>query len=245
MWAEEEAAVLLATGLRGAALEGLLARRLAGEPLETVVGRVRFLGRDLVVAPGVFVPRRRTEHLARLAAAYAGKGRVLVELCCGVAPVAAVVAEGDVHAADLSPEALLCAGVNAPHAALHLGDLYAALPARLRGRVDVLAANAPYVPTARIPLMPPEARDHEPWVALDGGPDGVDVHRRVASGALEWLAPGGVLLVETSPEQQGLTTGLLEAAGLRADVSVDEETGGCVARGVRPAGPVPTPAEPG
>ena len=96
-------------------------------------------------------------------------------------------------------------GATCRTAALHLGDLYDALPVALRGRVDVLAANAPYVPTDRIALMPPEARDHEPRLALDGGVDGVDLHRRIAAGAAEWLAPGGVLLIETSPAQAPLT----------------------------------------
>ena len=97
--------------------------------------------------------------------------------------------------------ALACARTNVPAATAHLGDLYDALPGRLRGRIDVLAANAPYVPTDRIADMPPEARDHEPRAALDGGADGVDLHRRIAAGAPDWLAPGGVLLVETSPGQ--------------------------------------------
>ena len=114
--------------------------------------------------------------------------------------------------------------------------LYDALPRRLRGRVDLIAANAPYVPTERIADMPPEAREHEPHVTLDGGADGVDVHRRLAAGAVEWLAPGGVLLVETSPSQAALTTGAMEDAGLVAEVVVDAAIGGCVAVGVsRPA----------
>ncbi len=130
--------------------------------LETVLGWVEFAGRRLVVAPGVFVPRRRTELLARVAASYAGPRSILLELCCGVAPVAAVVAAGEVHASDVDPVALGCARRNVPHGHVHLSDLYDALPGVLRGRVDVLVANAPYVPTDRIALMPPEARDHEP-----------------------------------------------------------------------------------
>ena len=127
--------------------------------------------------------------------------------------------------------ALACARTNAPTAAAHLGDLYDALPAGLRGRVDVLVANAPYVPTDRIADMPPEARDHEPRAALDGGADGVDLHRRIATAAPQWLATGGVLLVETSPGQAPLTTSAMEAAGLATSVEVDPEIGGCVALG--------------
>lgn len=237
VWAEEEAA-LLAAAAGGADLEALVARRVAGEPLELVLGWVDFLGRRLVVAPGVFVPRRRTELLARTTLAEVaarGGGAVVVEMCCGAAPVAASLAPPvEVHAADVAPAALACAAVNAPSAGLHLGDLYDALPQSLAGRVDVLAANAPYVPTARIADMPPEARDHEPREALDGGADGVDLHRRLADGAPRWLRPGGVLVVETGRSQAALTTAAMERAGLVIEVAVDEDVGGCVAIGRRP-----------
>jgi release factor glutamine methyltransferase len=224
--------LLVGTGRTGAALEELVARRESGEPLETVVGWVELAGRRLAVAPGVFVPRRRTELLVRVAASYAGPGSTLLEVCCGVAPVAALVPAGDVHASDVDPTSLACARRNVPHGTLHLSDLYDALPGALRGRVDVLAANAPYVPTDHIALMPPEARDHEPTVALDGGPDGVDLHRRIAAGAPEWLAPGGVLVVETSPAQAPLTTAAMRDAGLSTRVETDDDLGGCVAVGV-------------
>jgi release factor glutamine methyltransferase len=101
------------------------------------------------------------------------------------------------------------------------GDLYAPLPAALRGRVDVLIANAPYVPTRAIDLMPPEARLHEPRVALDGGADGLDVLRRVIDGAREWLAPGGHLLVETSEAQAPVLLGAAGFAGLRPRLARD------------------------
>jgi release factor glutamine methyltransferase len=237
VWAEDEAALLAQAAGSAADLERLVARRVAGEPLETVLGWVEFLGRRLAVRPGVFVPRRRTELLARetLARATAhGDHPVVVEMCCGVAPVAACLAAvpAELHAADISATALGWAHANAPGAELHRGDLYDALPHRLRGRVDVIAANAPYVPTDRIAGMPPEARDHEPHTALDGGSDGVDLHRRLAAGAAVWLAPEGVLLVETSPSQAALTTGAMEEAGLTPVVVADEEIGGCVAVGV-------------
>ncbi|MBC2934961.1 putative protein N(5)-glutamine methyltransferase [Nocardioides sp. zg-1228] len=245
VWAEEEAVLLEEAATSDGELEALLARRVAGEPLETVLGWAGFLGRRLVVAAGVFVPRRRTEllarttldHLARSDRRVAGSRPVVVEMCCGVAPVAACLEDSgaQVHAADVSPAALDCARANAPSAALHLGDLYDALPPGLRGRVDVLAANAPYVPTDRVADMPPEAREHEPLVALDGGADGVDLHRRLARDAVGWLAPGGVLLVETSPAQAPLTTAAMAGAGLDPHVVADPDVGGCVAVGVRPA----------
>lgn len=246
VWSEDEAALLSAAAATAEEREVLAARRIAGEPLELVLGWVEFLGRRLVVAPDVFVPRHRTELLARTTLAYAatrseapdGRRLVVVEMCCGVAPVAAHLdaARVEVHAADLSPAALGCARRNAPAAALHLGDLYDALPSELRGRVDVLAANAPYVPTDRIADMPREAREHEPRVALDGGAEGVDLHRRLAAQARDWLAPGGVLLVETSPAQAALTTAAMTAAGLATEIVADDETGGCVAVGLEELG---------
>ena len=234
MFAEDEAALLLGSGRTGAALEALVLRRLAGEPLETILGWVAFGGRRLTVRPGVFVPRRRTELLARTAAEHCGARSVLLELCCGVGPVAATVTAGEIHLSDLDPYALECARINVPHGRVHLGDLYADLPDHLRGRIDVVAANAPYVPTDRIALMPPEARDHELPIALDGGADGADLHRRIAAGAPEWLAAGGVLMIETSPSQAPLTERAMHDAGLTTEVLTDDELDGCVVVGVRP-----------
>ena len=234
VWAEDEAALLLAQARSETELEALLARRVAGEPLETVLGWVAFRDRHLAVAPGVFVPRRRTELLARTALSRTQPHHVVVEMCCGVAPVAAVLEDSgaEVHAADLDELALVCAARNAPGVRLHCGDLFAALPPDLAGRVDVLVANAPYVPTDQISAMPPEARDHEPHLALDGGAAGVDVHRRLARGAPRWLAPEGVLLVETSRDQLPLTLEAMSDAGFVTSEVVDEEVGGCVAIGV-------------
>ena len=231
MYAEEEAALLIQSKLRGAGLETLICRRIAGEPLETVLGWVAFGGRKLLVRPGVFIPRRRTELLARTAAQHARHDAVLLDLCCGVGPVAATVTAAEVHLADLDPAALECARTNVPHGHVHLSDLYGDLPVGLRGRVDVLAANAPYVPSAQLALLPPEARDHEPFMALHGGTDGVDLHRRIAAEAGEWLAASGVLLIETSTSQAPLTVEAMVGAGLSTQVVTDPEIGGCVVVG--------------
>lgn len=233
VWAEDEAAVLAAEA-SGERLEALVLRRLAGEPLETVLGWVDFGGLRLAVTPGVFVPRRRTELLARVARDRLPDGGVLVELCCGVAPVAAYAGGGaaEVHAADLDERALGCARANVPHAAVHLGDLYDALPEGLLGRVDVLAANAPYVPTGELLTMPREARDHEQPAALDGGTDGVDVHRRIAAGACRWLRGEGVLAIETSPRQAPLTAAAMADAGLVTSVVRDDGLDATVVVGV-------------
>ena len=94
------------------------------------------------------------------------------------------------------------------------GDLYEPLPAGLRGRSTSWSSTRPTCRPSEIALMPPEARLHEPLVALDGGPDGVGIHRRVAAQAPVWLAPGGRLLIETSDRQAPLTSAAMAAAGL-------------------------------
>lgn len=239
VFAEEEARLLLEAARTPAELAEMVERRVAGLPLEHVLGWVEFAGRRLAVAEGVFVPRRRTELLAREAAALARPGSVVVDLCCGCGAVGVAVAAAvpgvELHAADVDPAAVRCArrNVAAVGGRVYEGDLDAPLPTRLAGRVDVLVANAPYVPTDAVGLMPPEARLHEPRVALDGGPDGLDVQRRVAAAAPRWLAPTGRLLIETSQRQAPHTAAAIAAAGLTARVVRDAELDATVVVGSR------------
>ncbi|MFG2074707.1 release factor glutamine methyltransferase [Nonomuraea maritima] len=181
----------------------------------------------------------------------AGRTPVLLDLCCGTGAMAAAIAAElsgvtggvsggvtggvlggasgevsggvEVHAADLDPAAVRCARRNLPGGHVHEGDLYEALPRDLRGRVDLLVVSPPYVPSASIGLLPPEARLHEPMVALDGGGDGLDVARRVIEGAPGWLAPGGHLLVETSERQAQAAADAMTRAGLAARVTGSDE----------------------
>ncbi|RBY82734.1 putative protein N(5)-glutamine methyltransferase [Blastococcus sp. TF02A-26] len=240
VFAEDEAAVLLDATDDPAELADLIARRVAGEPLEQVVGWAQFGAVRVPVEPGVFVPRQRSRLLVDLALAAAPSPRVVVDLCCGTGALGAAVATAaagplELHAADLDPVAVRCAARTlAPFGGqVHRGDLYAALPAGLRGRVDLLLVNAPYVPTDAIALMPPEARLHEPRTALDGGPDGLHLHRRVAAGAPDWLAPGGALVLETSDEQAEGTAAAVRAAGLRVQAHSADELGATAVVGVR------------
>lgn len=237
VFAEEEAALLAAEAGGAGRLEELVARRVAGEPLEHLLGWVAFDGLRIAVGPGVFVPRRRTELLVAEAAALLRADAVAVDLCCGSGAVGAALRARvpgiELHAADVDPAAVRCARGNLPGVAVREGDLFAALPARLRGRVDVLVANVPYVPSAAVALMPPEAREHEPRVALDGGDDGLDVARRVVDGAGAWLADGGSLLFEAGEAQVGSALALLATAGLRPRVVTDEERGATVVVGTR------------
>ncbi|KQY46478.1 hypothetical protein ASD18_03305 [Cellulomonas sp. Root137] len=241
VFAEDEATLLLETGSDD--LEGLVARRVAGEPLEVIVGWAEFCGLRIGIDPGVFVPRRRTELLVREAARLAPRTAepiVVLDLCCGSGALGVALAHllggVELYAADVEPAAVRCArrNVGAVGGQVFEGDLDQPLPASLRGRVQLLVANVPYVPTDAIGLMPPEARLHEPRVTLDGGSDGLEVLRRVASVAPRWLVPGGHLLVETSEGQVPAAVEAFTRAGLVPRVVVDEDAGATVVVGTLP-----------
>ncbi|GGK37415.1 methylase [Pilimelia terevasa] len=234
VFAEDEARLLHAAAPQPGALAGLLARRVAGTPLEQVLGWARFCGTRVAVHPGVFVPRRRTGLLVRYARGHAG---VLVDLCCGTGAVGAAVVAArrrpvTLHAVDIDAAAVDCARANlGRRGRVYRGDLFAPLPAHLRGRVDVITANAPYVPTGALGTLPAEARDHEPRAALDGGADGLDIQRRIAAQAGAWLAPGGRLLLETSAGQAAASAALVAGGGLAATVVTCADLGATVVVG--------------
>jgi release factor glutamine methyltransferase len=234
VFAEDEARLLEQAANSVGELERMVSERVSGVPLEYVLGWAEFCGLRVAVERGVFVPRRRTEFVVARAAALGPS--VVVDLCCGSGAIAtalrAQLNDVDVHAADIDPVAVRCARHNLGRQ-VYQGDLYDALPDRLRGQVDVIAVNSPYVPTAAIATMPPEARDHEPLVALDGGTDGVDVHRRVAAGAADWLAWHGHLLVETSTVQADRTVAAFAEHGLRPRVLHSDDLGATVVIGSR------------
>jgi len=237
VFAEDEARLLTATARTPGELATLVDQRVAGLPLEHLLGWAEFCGLRIAVDPGVFVPRRRTELLVREAVALAPPSAVVVDLCCGSgavgAALAAVLGLAELHAADVDPGAVACARRNLPGAQVHAGDLFEALPEALRGRVDVLAANVPYVPSDAIALMPPEARVHEPRTALDGGADGLAVARRVIDGAPSWLAAGGSLLFETGEGQVAGALAAVAAAGLVPRLATDDDLGATVIVGTR------------
>jgi release factor glutamine methyltransferase len=242
VYAEDEAGLLLEAAGTATELAAKVALRVAGHPLEQVLGWAEFCGLRIRVEPGVFVPRRRTELLVREARAVASPDAVVVDLCCGSGAIgAALLAACDrveLHAVDIDPAAVRCAGRNVAAAGggqVYLGDLYQPLPGTLRGRVHVLVANVPYVPTEAIKTLPPEARQHEPAVALDGGPDGLDVLRRVSAQASRWLTPGGHLFVETSAGQAGSAVDTFTRDGLASWTAQSAEAGATVVVGQRPA----------
>ncbi len=256
VFAEEEAHLLLDAAADPAELAATVDRRTAGEPLEHVLGRLDFAGLSVGLGPGVFVPRRRSELLvaAALDAAGGTAPTVVVDLCCGCGAVGLAVAAGledardgavlELQAVDVDPVAVRWTRRNLARLAplrgtaggiaaeVHQGDLYAALPPRLRGTVALLLAVPPYVPTSQLSLMPPEARLHEPVAALDGGPDGLDVARRIVAGAPQWLAQDGTVLVETSASQVDALVEAVEAVGLGPRVVTSEEPEAVVVTGL-------------
>ena len=254
VFAEDEARLLISAARTPAELAAMVDRRVAGLPLEHVIGWAEFCGLRIAVDPGVFIPRRRTEFLVGQAVALARQpgqsatGRpaarprpVVVDLCCGSGAIGAAVVAGlgqaELHAADIDPAAVACARRNIAAAGgqVYQGDLYQPLPGTLRDRVRILVANVPYVPSGEIELLPPEARCYEARVALDGGPDGLDVLRRVTAAAPLWLAPEGHLLFETSERQAPRAAGIVACDGLIPRVASSGELNATVVIGTRPA----------
>jgi release factor glutamine methyltransferase len=223
VFAEDEAALLEQAATSAEHLEDLVTQRVNGLPLEHAVGWAMFCGQRIVVTKGVFVPRHRTELLVDLATDL--KPALVVDLCCGSGAVGAVLQrrlpDALVYAADIDPVAVACARENLTN--VYEGDLFDALPVHLRGQIDVVVANVPYVPTDDIAFMPTEARDHEARVALDGGPDGLEVLRRVAVQAATWLHPGGHLLSETSERQAPAALAAFTTAGLTAKLVTSDD----------------------
>ena len=265
VFAEEEAGLLTSVA-SGPDLEAMVVRRLAGEPLEYVLGWVDFDNQRIGLEPGVFIPRQRTAFLVELAAAtldtvplrvrthtsarspaheraFVGpRARVrgtVVDLCCGSGALGLAVARRRpgvvLHASDSDPTAVACAARNlaAVDAHTYLGDLAEALPTGLRGTVDVLLANVPYVPSAAVEMMPPESREHEPLGTVDGGADGLDVLRRVAAIAPAWLRPGGTVFCEISRGQIAAASAAFASAGLTPTVHRDDEREATVIAGTR------------
>jgi release factor glutamine methyltransferase len=230
-----------------ARLGALVERRLAGEPLQYVLGRWSFRGLDLLVDPRVLIPRPETEIVAGVAIDQARRlhlpspghtgPRVVADLGTGSGAIALALAAElpgtEVWATDASPAALDVARANlaavAPGAASRVrlagGVWYEALPARLRGRLAVIVSNPPYVTEAEFAGLPPEVRDHEPAGALVAGPTGRECLEHLVAGGLGWLAPGGVLVLELAPDQAAPLRAAATAAGYQA-VAVHRDLAG-------------------
>jgi release factor glutamine methyltransferase len=211
--ADEEAAELVACAAGDVArLDAMIARRLTGEPLAWITGRSSFCGLEIRVDPGVYVPRWHSEPLARRAAERLPEKGTAIDLCTGSGAIARTLTSqrtgARVVASDLDHRAVACAAANGVE--VYQGDLFAPLPQAIAGRVDVVIAVVPYVPTPALPLLQRDTFAFESPLAYDGGHDGTHVLRRVLTDAPRFLRRGGALLLELGGEQ---------AAMLRADLA--------------------------
>jgi release factor glutamine methyltransferase len=233
VYAEEEAQILTDAATSAEELRAFLDRRATGEPLEYIVGWAEYRGLRIPLCTGVFVPRRRSEFLAacgvraaRAVTARVGRSRrvKVLDMCCGSGAIglALAVQSGNVEllAADDSSIAVGCARENLVRVNGHVyhGDLFAALPQVELHSLDLIVANAPYVPTAEIRRLPAEARLYEPISTLDGGPDGTSVQRRILESAGEWLGSPGLIMLETSDDMADATAQIARDCGFTAEI---------------------------
>ena len=200
-----------------ARFDALVARRLTRQPLQYLLHTQPFLGREFYVDERVLIPRQETELLAeRAIAALRERAHPLaLDLCCGSGALAVSMAlevpSAQVHAADLSADALAVTEKNASllgaSVSLHQGDLFAAVPPLC---FDVIVSNPPYIPSSACQTLQAEVL-REPMMALDGGADGLDFYRRIAAEAPKFLRPGGVLLLEAGDGEAAAIAALLTA----------------------------------
>jgi release factor glutamine methyltransferase len=207
-------------------LDSLVARRLTGEPLAWIVGRVSFCGLEIRVDPGVYVPRWQSELLARRAAERLPTAGTAIDLCTGTGAIARTLRarrpRARVVASDIDERAVACAKANGIE--VYRGDLFAPLPRTLEAHVDVVVGVLPYVPTPDLPLLQRDTFAFESTLAYDGGRDGTEILRRALSDSRRFLRRGGALLLELGGEQADLLGDDLLRLGY-ADVTVfqDEE----------------------
>ena len=237
--AEMEAAELIATACDAEALDVFVRRRITGEPLAWIVGGVEFCGLRVGVDPGVYVPRRQSEPLARRAAELLPADGVAVDLCTGAGAIACVLQAAapaaTLVATDIDPVATACARRNGVDALV--GDLDGPLPAALLGTLDVMVAVVPYVPADALAFLPRDVTAYEPRRALDGGQGGLEVLVAVVARSTRWLRPGGCLLLEIGGDQAPAVAETMAGAGF-VDIAAhrDEEGQHRAIEGRRPRG---------
>ena len=232
-----------ATTLTAARFFSMLERRCAGEPLQYVVGSWGFRSLDLMVDHRVLIPRPETEVVAGWAVdevqrlsdgADRDHQMTVVDLGTGSGAIGLSVAvecpQARVLATDVSADALAVARANlaglgraAARVSLHEGDWFDALPAALRGAVDVVVSNPPYIGTAE--ELPPVVADWEPSVALWSGPAGHEAVEQVIGGSAQWLRPGGSLVMEVASHRAQQTAHMVAETGF-AEVRVEHDLAG-------------------
>ncbi|BAS06957.1 release factor glutamine methyltransferase [Arthrobacter sp. Hiyo4] len=242
VFAEEEARLLLAAVSGPAEIAAAVEQRVAGYPLEHILGWAEFCGLRIELDAGVFVPRRRTGLLVNEAAALlsadakrehlgGAEQPVVVDLCCGSGAVGLPSPSGFRGWSSMR-RTLTRLRWPAPAGTLAVWVVRSTRATCLRrcrppsGADQCNGCQRPYVPTGAIESMPHEAREHEPLWSLDGGTDGLEFHRRVAAEATEWLRPGGNLIIETSERQAGGTSSILAHAGFAVRTVRSEELDG-------------------
>jgi release factor glutamine methyltransferase len=224
----EEANALLRAAREGAGpIDELVARRVRGEPLAWIIGWVSFCGIRVGVDPSVYVPRPHTQALTRRAVTLLPGDGIAVDVCTGSGAVAVVLGSAHPHASivatDIDPVAVVCARNNGVRALE--GNLDEPLSPSMRGRVDVMTAVVPYVPTEELHLLPRDVLANEPHLALDGGRRGTTVLARAAEAAARWLRPGGRVLLELGGDQAGEVATALADAGL-SDIRLHRDEDG-------------------
>jgi release factor glutamine methyltransferase len=207
-------------------LDSLVARRLKGEPLAWITGGVSFCGVDIRVDPGVYVPRWQTEPLARRAVERLPANGTAIDVCTGSGAIARTLSAGRpgarVVASDVDERAVACAAANGVEA--YRGDLFAPLPSALAGCADVVVGAVPYVPTSELRLLQRDTFTFESPGLYDGGRDGTEILRRVLTGSLGFLRPGGALLLELGGEQaDALADDLVRLGYAGVGVFVDDD----------------------
>ena len=214
----------------------MVARRAWGEPMPFILGRIEFYGLDLKVKPGPFVPRPSSELTVERAARKLRRKRnpVVVDVCTGAGPIALAIADefpdAEVWGTDIQKEGLQLARSNAmrlgiKNANFRQGDMYGALPSRLRGGIDLITGHVPYVPLGELEDLPAEVKDHEPVHTLtDNTADGLSLIKHAVDEGIAWLKPGGWLLLEMSDDTAPKAKRFIKKAGYEEPtVATDED----------------------
>jgi release factor glutamine methyltransferase len=208
-------------------VQALVDRRLAGEPLAWITGHTGFGDRTVVVHPGVYVPRWQSRDLARRAGARLPDDGHAIDLCTGTGAVAAALRaarpRAHIVATDNDSRAVACAAANGVEA--FVGDLFAPVPASFRGVTDVVVAVVPYVPSTELHLLPRDTLAFGDAAHYDGGPDGLDLLRRVVAESPVFLRQGGALLLELGGDQAELLRPALGRAGFASVQTWCDEDG--------------------
>jgi release factor glutamine methyltransferase len=211
----------------------LAARRAAGEPLQYVTGLAGFRRLLLQVGPGVFIPRPETELVAGRVVTILPHNGLVVDVGTGSGAIALAIADerkdARVVATEISRAALSWARLNRSRLKLGVellsGDLLEALPASMRGKVDVIVSNPPYVATMERDALPEDVVGYEPGEALFAGTEGIEVIRRLCKDARDWIRPGGRLILEIAPGQRHAVLALLTSEGYMGAVVQRDLTG--------------------